>query len=340
MTQLLNRINKEYFYMSLLVILIFFLNAFDKRDPYELQWGRGIFLINYLLAALFINYYLLPRFLYKNKIWIFIVLFTSVIFLVILIEEFFLEKLVYLDSGVAGKIRLFNSLFEVLPPILILIIYKFSWDAIQKQKKIEVINRMIAESELQFLNSQINPHFLFNNLNNLYAYALDNSPKTPEIILQLSSILRYMLYDCRDKTVLLSKEIKNLEDYVQLTKLQLGDEGKVTFNAEGEAGSLSIAPLILMVFVENAFKHAPASQLKDIQINISIKIKVNTLYFYCENNYTESSNNDNLSKGIGLKNVKGRLDLNYADKYKLNIESKNNWYKVILKIELDNIKKQ
>lgn len=333
MVKYLEKINKEYLYLGILVVFLFFLNAFDKFRP-GLEWERGIFLINYLLAALFINYYLLPRFFYKKRIWGFIILLVLVIVIVVLVEEFILEKLVWANTMRAEKIRLSVTLFEALPPILFLVAYKISWDAIQKQNKIEALNRMVAESELQFLNSQINPHFLFNNLNNLYAYALDNSPKTPGIILQLSSILRYMLYDCKDKVVPLGKELENLNDYIKLSKLQLEDEGLVSFNVEGIAASLKIAPLILMVFVENAFKHGPSSLIENVQISISIKINENTLYFNCENNYGELSNTENLSKGIGLKNAVGRLDLSYPDKYVLNIDRKDNCYKVFLKLEL------
>ncbi len=334
MARLFKRENREYLFLGILAVLVFLLKVFNRHEI-VFRWNTAIFVFNYLLAAIFINYFLLPKFLYKKRIWWFSFFLIIIISVTIFIEEFVLEHLFFPNSR-ALRFFIIDTLVDVIPPLILMVGYKFSWDAIQKENRIETLNRMVAESELQFLNSQINPHFLFNNLNNLYSYALEKSPKTPGIILQLSSILRYMLYDCRDKKVMLSKEIENLKDYIKLSELQLGDEGKVTFNVYGEAGQLRIAPLILMVFVENAFKHAPASQLKNVQINISIKINNNILYFYCENNYTESSNTEKLDNGIGLKNVKGRLDLNYTNKYKLNIEPQNNWYKVFLKVELDN----
>jgi len=332
---IIQKINKEYLYLGMIVVLLFFLNSFD-RFSVGLQWERSVFFINYFLAALFINYFLIPRLLYKQKIWTFIILLFFVLIVVIFLEEFLLEKLVWANTERSVRIRLQISLFEALPPILLLVGYKLSWDAIQKQNKIETLNRMVAESELQFLNSQINPHFLFNNLNNLYSYALDNSPKTPEIILQLSSILRYILYDCKDKVVPLEKELDNLFDYIKLSKLQLEDEGQVTYTVDGNTANLKIAPLILMVFVENAFKHGTSSLTEKVQIKISIKITDKSLYINCENNYTEQSNTENLSKGIGLKNVKGRLNLSYSGKHELSIDTKDNWYKVFLKLELEN----
>lgn len=110
---------------------------------------------------------------------------------------------------------------------------------------------MVAESRMQFLKSQINPHFLFNNLNNLYAYALENSPKTPKIILELSALLRYMLYDCQADYVPLAKEIKCLNDFINLQELQIENRGTIEFNISGKAENQLVAPLILIVFIEN-----------------------------------------------------------------------------------------
>ncbi|MFW6257350.1 MAG: sensor histidine kinase [Prolixibacteraceae bacterium] len=333
MVGLLKRANREYLFLGIFIALLIFLDIFDRNEP-GLQWHKIAYKLNYIGAALVVNYYLLPRYFYTKKYGAFAFGFLIILVAVVIVDEYIVEWLFYRNSARFENVLYLMTLIQSLPTILLVIGFKFAWDAIQKQQKIDSLNRMIAESELQFLNSQINPHFLFNNLNNLYAFALDNSSKTPEIILQLSSILRYMLYDCRDKTVLLSKELDNLNDYIKLSELQLGDEGRVTFDVDGEPGNLRIVPLILMVFVENAFKHAPASQLNDIQISISVKISDNTLSFYCENNYAGQTNTDNLGKGIGLKNVKGRLDLSYPGKYKLSVETKNYWYKVFLKIDL------
>lgn len=333
MIRILKRANREYLFLGIFIALLIFLDIFDRNEP-GLQWHKIVYKLNYIAAALAVNYYLLPRYFYTKKYGAFGFGFLMVLVAVVLIDEYIVEWLFYRNSTRYENVLFFITLIHSLPTILLIIGFKFGWDAILKQQKIDALKRLVAESELQFLNSQINPHFLFNNLNNLYAYALDGSPKTPEIILQLSSILRYMLYDCKDKTVLLSKELYNLNDYIQLNKLQMGDEAKVTYTVDGKPGTLRIVPLILLVFVENAFKHAPSSQLTDIQINISVKILNNTISFYCENNYSEHSNTDNLSKGIGLRNVRGRLDLSYRDKYRLDIETKNSWYKVFFKIDL------
>lgn len=123
-----------------------------------------------------------------------------------------------------------------------IVAFKLAWDASVKQREVNELKDLIKESELQFLKSQINPHFLFNNLNNLYSYALDNSPKTPSIILELSSVLRYMLYDCKENFVPLAKEIKHLKNFTALNELQIEDRGSVRFETENLGGNYTIAP--------------------------------------------------------------------------------------------------
>jgi LytS/YehU family sensor histidine kinase len=213
--------------------------------------------------------------------------------------------------------------------------FKMVWDLMYKLKEVEQLQSLVKESELQFLKSQINPHFLFNNLNNLYAYAMENSAKTPSIILELSSVLRYMLYDCKENKVALSKEIQHLENFVKLNELQIENRGIISFNNTISNTNFTIAPLILMVFIENAFKHAMASQTDKIQIKIDLKMKENKLYFSCENSFLEMKNNDSLHKGIGLQNVKKRLELLYPEKYDLQIDTKNGIYVVHLNLDLD-----
>jgi Putative regulator of cell autolysis len=121
------------------------------------------------------------------------------------------------------------------------------------------LENSVKESELQFLKYQINPHFLFNNMNNLYAHAIENSSKTPEIILEFSAVLRYMLYECKARFVALEKEIEQLKNYINLNTLQIEGSGKVDYTINGMESGFQIAPLILMVFIENAFKHSASS---------------------------------------------------------------------------------
>lgn len=291
--------------------------------------------INYALGAFVINYVLLPRFFYKKNYLLFFLSVAVIVTTIIMIEEIVFEAIYYPDTRGIQFQGVIYSLLDVMPVIMILVGFKFAWDASKKQLEVEELRSSATESELQFLKSQINPHFLFNNLNNLYSYAIEESPKTPSIILELSSVLRYMLYDCKEKYVPLSKEIDHLKNFTQLNELQIEERGKVGFKTENIQSEYRIAPLILMVFIENAFKHSTASQSKDISIEIDIHVTDGgILEFKCENSFRSITNTDTISKGIGLQNVKKRLLLLYLDAHELTISDSEEAYTVHLKMKL------
>ncbi len=326
---------KELLFQVVLHVVVFIFYAFDRRDP-QLESYQLVFFLNYAVAAFIINYFLLPRFLYRKHYLHFIIYVILTIALVIFVEEAVIEQIYFPDTRGRRFLGVFFSLWGVLPVITVLCGFKFAWDALGKQTEVEDLKNTLKESELQFLKSQINPHFLFNNMNNLYAYAIENSPKTPEIILDLSAVLRYMLYDCKARYVPLSKEIEQLENFINLSKLQIEERGEVKLTARNILSGYQIAPLILLVFVENAFKHSASSQTENIIIDIDLRMSgTGTLYFTCKNTFSALSNTDNLSKGIGLENVKKRLQLLYPGAHQLKISSSENQYEVYLSIDLN-----
>ena len=330
----LNSTSKELVFQILLHILLFLFFSFDRYKP-SIQEFKIVTFISYALGAFVINYVLLPRFFYKKKYLLFFLSVAVIVTAIIMIEELVLEAIHYPDSRGTRFPGVIYSLLDVMPMIMILSGFKFAWDASKKQLEVEELRSSIKESELQFLKSQINPHFLFNNLNNLYSYAIEESPKTPSIILELSSVLRYMLYDCKEKYVALPKEINHLKNFAQLNELQIEERGKVSFKTENIQSEYRIAPLILTVFIENAFKHSTASQSKDISIEIDIHVTDSgILEFKCENSFRPVTNTDNLSKGIGLQNVKKRLLLLYPDVHVLTISDSGEVYTVHLKMQL------
>lgn len=292
--------------------------------------------MTYAVAAFVINYFLLPRFLYRRKPLRFIVYAVAVIAVVILLEEGVIEQVYFPDTRGQRFLGVFFSLWGVLPVIAILSGAKFAWDALVKQGEVDELKATIQESELQFLKSQINPHFLFNNLNNLYSYAIAQSPKTPAIILELSSVLRYMLYECREEFVPLSKEVAQLKNFTQLSELQIEERGTVTFTTELIQDNFRIAPLILIVFIENAFKHSQAGQSDNIRVEIDIRLSDDgELNFLCKNNFQPTSDTTDISHGIGLANVRKRLQLLYPDAHQLTIQETDRQYEVHLSMQLD-----
>ena len=328
---------KEIIFQIVLHFLVLIFYSFDKNHPGIADY-QIVFFLNYTLAAFIINYFILPRCLYRKKYGQFFVFVILVLAFVIVIEEFVIEKIYFPDSRGRHFSGIFYSMLDVLPVITILSGFKFAWDALGKQREVDQLKDAVKESELQFLKSQINPHFLFNNLNNLYAYAIEKSPKTPEIILELSGVLRYMLYECKENYVPLVKEVAQLENFIKLSELQIEERGQINFSSQNIRPGYQIAPLILIVFIENAFKHSMASQTDHIFIDINLNFSSEgTLEFTCKNSYQPQSNTDNLSHGIGLENVKKRLELLYPNTHQLNIDKSENLYEVHLFMDLNKI---
>ena len=328
-------VSAEVFFQVLLHVVLFLFFSFDKNQP-RIQVYQIAFFMNYAIGAFIINYILLPRFFYRKKYMPFFIFVILIVASIILMEEFVLERLYFPDTRGKHFPGIIYSLLDVMPIIIILTGFKFGWDASKKQNELETLRTIAKESELQYLKSQINPHFLFNNLNNLYSYAIAKSPKTPSIILELSSVLRYMLYDCKENFVPLSKEIEHLKSFMQLSELQVENRGSVDFQLGDINSDYQIAPLILSVFVENAFKHSTASQSEDISINVKLNVTENgILEFECVNSFRTQANTDDLSNGIGLKNVKKRLQIIYPNAHSLSIQETDVLYSVVLNIELN-----
>jgi len=329
--------SKELLFQLVLIGIVFLFYSFDKNDPL-IEGHEIVYFLTYVSAAMVVNYILLDRFLYKKNYVGFFFWFFVLITVVIVIEEGVLEKIYYPDTRGKHIPNIFFNLLDVLPPIIILSGFKFAWDAVIKQKELDEIKLKAQEGELQLLKSQINPHFLFNNLNNLYAHAIENSSKTPEIILALSDFLRYTLYECKARYVSINKEIEQLENFIHLNEMHLEGRGKVSFSSDIKGVGFQIAPLLLMVFIENAFKHSTSSQSDSIEIDIYLAVNnEGLLTFECRNSFQEQSNTENLSKGIGLKNVKKRLNLLYPKQHSLKTTSEKEYFKVYLEIQLNQL---
>lgn len=314
------------------VVLVFY--AADRQHP-GIDLSEASYFFTYALAAFVINYWLLPRYAYRKKYIHFLIGLLLLIAAAIIAEEFVLEQIFYPERRGKTFSGVFYTMLDVMPVITILTGFKFGWDALTKQQEVDQLRLAVQESELKFLQSQLHPHFLFNNLNNLYAYAIEQSDKTPQIILELSSVLRYMLYECKEKFVPLNKEMQQLENFIRLNELQIEERGKVTVNFPAEGHDFRIAPLILLAFIENAFKHSQSGQSEGIMIDVNIQLtKGGVLTFNCRNNYQADTATKTLAGGIGLANVRKRLELLYPSTHQLNIRDEGGYYEVELRLEL------
>ena len=189
-------------------------------------------------------------------------------------------------------------------------------------------------AQLQILKAQLHPHFLFNTLNNIYSFSLKNSPKTPGLILKLSSLLNYMLYDCKAAEVSLEKELEIMKNYIDLEKERYGNEIEISLSIDGDVKDKYIAPLLLLPFLENAFKHGTSEQLENPWLSVDVNVNKNTLsckILNSKNEFVKVSEN-----GIGIENVKKRLAFLYPGIHELNITDEKDFFVVTLTIKLMN----
>ncbi|NRB65110.1 MAG: histidine kinase [Saprospiraceae bacterium] len=217
-------------------------------------------------------------------------------------------------------------------------IFKIVTDWARQLKDKQELETKTMQTELRFLKSQINPHFLFNTLNNLYALTLKKSDLAPEIVIKLSEMMRYMLYECNEKKVLLSKEIHYIRNYLDLESLRQGKNVDISFEVEGHVGQLHIAPLLFIPFLENAFKHGLNNHIDHGFVKAKMRIENRTVHFFIENTKAPvrpQPDPNRRSGGIGLVNVHRRLNLIYPERYDMKIDNNPNTYAVELTIELD-----
>lgn len=203
----------------------------------------------------------------------------------------------------------------------------------------QIANELVKEkldAELKFLKGQIHPHFLFNTLNNLYSITLQESPRASELVMKLSTFLDYMLYEANVARVPLRKEIEQMKNLIELEQLRYGNRLQVAFSTRGDISHKFVPPLLMLPFVENAFKHGVSREIELSFISIDFTVKENRLVLHVENSKGGlAPNNEEISKGIGLKNVQRRLELIYGPKkYELQVFDEEETFMIILKIPL------
>ena len=203
-----------------------------------------------------------------------------------------------------------------------------------KQKETNRLIREKINAELQLLKAQVHPHFLFNTLNNIYSFILNGSDEAPAMIRKLSGLLSYIIYDCKHPYVDLDKELSMIRSYVDLEKVRYGDRLNLSIHVHGDSGKKMISPLLLIPFVENSFKHGSSKMLAHPWVRLEIYINQDHLEFSLSNNKPGLQNQPQITGGIGLKNVKKRLELLYPDSHSLDIRENEMSYDVVMKVAL------
>lgn len=300
-----------------------------------------------MLAAYFLAYYLLPKFILKKKYFLSVILFLLSFYLFSALARILTvhvgEELVrtrpFEQESVYEILTDIHSLVAKYFPAVFSISFQFLFvkyfvNNEQKKNEARQLEQKKTESELKMLKAQLNPHFLFNTLNNIYSLSLDNSPKTASAIGKLSDILDHVLYKCNGQFVSLSNEIELIKNYIELEKLRYDDRLEITFDTAIE-NNIEIPPLLLLSLVENAFKHGAGEDSGSPKIGISITQKGNHFSFEISNTVSSDYVSKDREK-IGLNNIKKQLDLIYSGNYSLDIKQASNLFSVVLKINQNN----
>lgn len=242
-----------------------------------------------------------------------------------------------LHSMPAINILLYWLPFMVLS-IAIAMIVKLYWGSITNQLQQANITAEQSRSELNLLQSQLSPHFLFNTLNNLYGLSLTQHEKIPTLLLKLSDLLRYSVYDAKELFVPLKSELTYINNYIDFEKIRVGERLVLTTSIEPViTNEIKIAPMLLIVFIENAFKHSKNTIEKEIYIEIVLKRWGDLILFSIKNSHSDIKDENNLLRkdsGLGLVNVMKRLQLLYANEYDLKVENKEGFYSVMLQLKV------
>lgn len=271
---------------------------------------------------------------------------------------YFLLLIVFAIIAVGVNLLTFNYLSDLLFPGYYFIAYYGFWNILQfilvymvvttliklskgwfqyleTQGKLSRLEQEKSTAELSALKSQVNPHFLFNSLNNLYSLALDKDARTPDIILRLSQTMRYLLYESNADFVPLEKEIEHLANFVEMQRLRVGGQVKIDFTVAGEPAEKQVAPLLFLPLVENGFKHGVKGETEGAFIFIHLQILDNQLVFKTENNKgTVDEVEKGEFRGVGLQNLRRRLDLIYPGKHRLDITDGISTFTVTLQLDL------
>ncbi|MNS58832.1 Sensor histidine kinase YpdA [compost metagenome] len=234
--------------------------------------------------------------------------------------------------GGHGEMRMFFT-FPLLFMWAVSTSYRFFIDQLKTDRENKERENIHLKTELSFLRSQISPHFIFNILNSLVALSRKRPQQVEPVIIQLSDMMRYMLYENDERKVSVAREIEYLENYIDLQKLRFGDMVKVNFSVYNDAGNKMIEPMLLIPYIENAFKHG-VGLINNPVIDIHLRAEGNELALTVQNRFNDNDQKD-VSSGIGLKNVERRLKILYDKRHQLRLSKDEEWFKVDLKIELE-----
>jgi len=347
-TILQNRVvTHSLFWLLLLVITTVTASMYDETFKIHLINNLSLLPVQ-IGAAYFLAYYQIPKLLLQKKYLLFLLSGMASIFIFSVLARL---AVVYISEPFWRTHFVQESLLEIIYDwqylltvyfttaylfSIVFLIVKTIKEHFEQRHQLEILKKEKATAELNFLKAQIHPHFLFNTLNNLYSLTLDKSDDAPEVVLKLSEMLDYMLYQCSDPTIEIRKEVELMHNYIDLELLRYGDNLDFKFKKKIDDNSTQISPLILLTLIENAFKHGASGNLVNPTVHLDLEVENSHLIFKVFNTKPIPSNTPTKpnKKGVGATNIKRQLSLMYPDKHKLTIEDNPDSYSLVLEIKL------
>lgn len=316
------------------------------EDTYDVEFYWALAYLPLKIAAVYLTlYFIIPRYFLQKK-YVAATVFTFSLILVASFIQSVLDHYVFypiffyefMSVSIFNISKILKNGLGIYPVVALAAFIKITKHFYSEETKLQEIRQQKLEAELNFLKGQIHPHFLFNTLNNLYALTLKKSNAAPEVVLKLSELLSFMLYECNSPTVALDKELKLIENYIELEKIRYDDRLTTSYKVKGDISDSRIPPMLLLPFVENAFKHGTSDSLEEVWVDINVEIEHQKLTLSVRNSNghdSEEKEEFDYQKGIGLKNVNRRLELLYHEFYRLETSDDADSYSVFLEIELD-----
>jgi sensor histidine kinase YesM len=321
----------------LYIISEYFANLMHMQPGHRLHFFQSIFLTlpALMLPTYFIALFVVPHYLKTNR-WFIFILWILLVGVFVFYARIKWEELVnYLESGRYYKMptsKMLKNIIRDYSMIALAICIYIIGDYRKKQKHNEQLIRTKAEAEIKLLKGQLHPHFLFNSLNNIYSLALMKSDLTADSILKLTELLEYLVYRANMDKVALSKEVELLHHYIDLEKLRYGDKLNIESDISIHRETIQVAPLILLPFAENCFKHGGVGMDGLFKINIQLHTNDKKLIFSISNSKKKGKQTSPTNGGVGLANIRQRLILLYPNRHQLDIHDGPETYSIVLTI--------
>lgn len=340
------RVNKHVLFWMIYVSFFAILYGSFNEDYLRQLQLQLLFLPEKMVATYVVIYFLMPRLLLQGKyakffIWLVIVLLASGF--IHWASALYIEKPIFYPDEDWGGVGLWyfgkivKSVTYIYPVVAIAVVIKLFKRWFAYQQTAQHLKEEKLHAELKFLKAQIHPHFLFNTLNNLYALTLKKSESAPDVVLRLSDLLNYMLYECNATWVHLKKEVELLGNYIELEKIRYGSRLDIVYKIRGDLDDKMIAPMLILPFVENSFKHGVSEETHGAWVSIDITVANDEMVLKVDNSKSNFRSEDaqDYRAGIGLNNVKRRLELLYPNNHELKTIESDDTYLIVLKLNLD-----